>query len=410
MRPGRLISGAGLVRLGLFLAMLGPASVTAGEWDVSADVGAELRVFANKPAFQDQSGNTLSPSIFIEAEAVYEWNDGDDRLTFKPFSRLDKDDENRSHFDLREANWLHLGDGYDLVAGLDKVFWGVAESRYLVDIVNQSDQVEDLDGEDKLGQPMIQLALSQDWGTVTGFILPGFRERTFVGRGARLRGGLAIAGDDATYDSNLEEHAVDLAIRHSHVIGDVDLGISHFHGTSREPKLSVVSGARGLELRPHYDQIDQTGLDVQYTADAWLWKFEAIGRGGHGSYCGAAVVGAEYTLYQLRESDADLGLLAEYLYDGRDDNGDAPLTAFENDIFVGARLTLNDPDDTTLLAGAIVDVGDRSTLATLEASRRIGSDWKVEIEARAFIDIAPGEVLSGIRKDDFVTFRVTRFF
>jgi hypothetical protein len=389
---------------------LWPMAGWAGQWEMSTDIGAELRVFANKPAFAEQSGNTLSPSIFLEPEAVYAWNDGDDRFIFKPFARIDRDDENRSHLDVREANWLHLGDDYDLVIGFEKVFWGVAESRHLVDIVNQNDQLEDLDGEDKLGQPMIQLAVSRDWGTVTGFVLAGFRERAFVGREARLRGGLPVASDDATYDSNLEDHAVDFALRYAHVLGDVDLGVSHFHGTSREPRLSVVSGSAGPELRPHYDRIDQTGLDVQYTSDAWLWKFEAIGRAGHGGYFGAAVAGVEYTLYQIMESDADLGLLAEYLYDGRDENGDAPLTAFENDVFVGARLALNDEDDTTLLAGAIVDAGDRSTLATLEASRRIGSDWKIEIEARAFIDISPSDVLSGVRKDDFMTIRVTRFF
>jgi hypothetical protein len=396
--------------LGCLLAILCPGSVWAGEWDTSTEVGAEVRVFANKPAFSEQSGNTLSPSIFLEPEVVYEADGGNDRFIFKPFLRLDRDDENRSHLDIREANWLHLGDGYDLVVGLEKVFWGVAESRHLVDIINQNDQVEDLDGEDKLGQPMIQLAISQDWGTVTGFILPGFRERAFPSRDARLRGGLPIAGDDATYDSNQEDRAVDFAVRYAHVLGDVDLAVSHFHGTSREPRLSAVSGAAGPELRPHYDQIDQTGVDIQYTADAWLWKIEAIGRGGHGSYFAAAVAGVEYTFYQIFESDADLGLLTEYLYDGRDDNGDAPLTAFENDVFIGARLTLNDEDDITLLAGAIIDVGDRSTLATLEASRRIGNDWKVEIEARSFIDIAPSDVLSGVRKDDFLTFRVTRFF
>ena len=399
--------------LGVLACLLGalwPLAGRAGQWELSAEIGTELRVFPNKPAFSEQSGNTVSPSVFLEPEAVYAWNDGDDRFIFKPFARLDRDDENRSHLDIREANWLHLGEGYDLVVGLEKVFWGVAESLHLVDIVNQNDQVEDLDGEDKLGQPMIQLALSRDWGTVTGFILPGFRERAFVGREARLRGGLPIASDDATYDSNREDHAVDFALRYTHVLGDVDLGISHFHGTSREPRLSVATGSSGPALRPHYDQIDQTGLDVQYTADAWLWKFEAIGRGGHGSYFGAAVVGVEYTLYQIIESDADLGFLVEYLYDGRDDNGDAPPTAFENDVFVGARLALNDEDDTILLAGAVIDAGDRSTLATLEASRRIGSDWKVEIEARVFIDIAPGDVLSGVSKDDFITFRMTRFF
>jgi len=400
--------GVGLILFGA--AVPAVAEKPAGEWDLSAEVGLEARVFANKPDHPGQSGNTFSPSLFIAPEIIYEWNGGDDRATLKPFLRLDRDDDNRSHFDIREANWLHLGDGHDLVVGIDKVFWGVAESRHLVDVINQDDRVEDLDGEDKLGQPMIQMAVSRDWGTLTGFVLPGFRERSFPSDDARLRGALPIAGDDATYDAGREDRAIDIAVRYTQVFGDVDFGISHFHGTSREPRLSVVAGATGPELRPHYDRIDQTGVDVQYTADAWLWKLEAIGRGGHGSYFGAAVAGVEYTLYQIRESDADLGLLAEYLYDGRDENGDAPLTAFENDVFFGARLTLNDPEDTTLLAGAIIDVGDRSTLATLEASRRIGADWKVEIEARALIDIAPSDVLSGVRKDDFVTFRLTRFF
>lgn len=382
----------------------------ASDWDISTEVGAELRIFPNAPASMEQRDRALSPSIFLAPEAVYEWNDRGDRLTLKPFLRVDRDDDNRTHFDLREANWLHLGEGYDLVVGLDKVFWGVAESRHLVDIVNQSDLVEDLDGEDKLGQPMIQLALSRDWGTVSGFILPGFRERSFPNRRARLRGALAIAGDDATYDSSRQERAVDFAVRYSQVFGDVDLGISHFHGTSREPRLSVVRKGAGFELRPHYDRIDQTGIDVQYTADAWLWKFEAIGRSGHGEYFAATVAGAEYTFYQLWDSDADLGVLMEYLYDGRDDNGDAPATPFENDVFIGARLTLNDEDDTTFLAGGIIDVSDGSTLASLEASRRVGSDWKIEVEASAFMNISATDVLSGVRKDDYVTVRIIRFF
>ena len=371
--------------------------------------GPSSGIFVNKPAFPEQSGNQLSPSLFIEPEWVYTTDDGNDRITVKPFLRLDRDDDNRSHGDLREANWLHLGDGYDLVVGLEKVFWGVTESRHLVDIVNQTDQVEDLDGEDKLGQPMLQLAVSRDWGTVSGFILPGFRERGFPDREARLRGGLAIS-EDATYDGGAEQRSVDFALRYAHVIGDIDFGLSHFHGTSREPRLLVTVDGGETVLRPHYDDIDQTGLDVQYTADAWLWKFEAIGRGGHGSYFLATVAGVEYTLYQIAETDADLGFLAEHLFDGRDQDGDAPATPFENDVFVGARLALNDVSDTTLLAGVIVDAGDRSTLATLEAARRIGDDWKVEVEARAFVNIAPTDVLSGVRKDDFLTLRLTRFF
>ena len=58
--------------------------------------------------------------------------------------------------------------------GVGKVFWGVTESRHLVDVVNQSDFVEDLDGEDKLCQPMLALTLKLVWGTFDLFVLLPF--------------------------------------------------------------------------------------------------------------------------------------------------------------------------------------------------------------------------------------------
>ncbi len=60
-----------------------------------------------------------------------------------------------------------MGEEWEILAGLNKVFWGVAESRH---------QVEDIDEEDKLGQPMLNLTTLRDWGTVSLFILPGFSE------------------------------------------------------------------------------------------------------------------------------------------------------------------------------------------------------------------------------------------
>ena len=143
----------------LFVAAGLPGSAAAGEWDFSASVAGELRAFPNKPAFDEQDDTRLSPSIAVEPEVVYEWNGRDDRITFVPFGRWDAHDDNRSHVDLRELNWLHVGDDWDSVVGVDKVFWGVTESRHLVDIINQDDAVEDIDGEDKLGQPMLNLNL-----------------------------------------------------------------------------------------------------------------------------------------------------------------------------------------------------------------------------------------------------------
>ncbi len=392
-----------------YLDTLG-ATASAGEWDISGSVAGELRVFPNEAAFPGQNDVPFSPSIALEPEVVYAWNDGDDRLTIVPFARLDAVDDNRSHADLRAANWLHLGDDWDLVVGIDKVFWGVTESRHLVDIINQTDAVEDIDEEDKLGQPMINLNLQRHWGTLSLFVLPGFRERTFPDHEARLRGPLPIDDDGATFDSGAEERHVDIAARWDHSIGDWDVGIAHFRGTSREPRLLPrLEPGGSLILVPHYDQINQTSLDLQLTADAWLWKLEAITRSGHGERFFAAVGGFEHTLYQVFDSDADIGLLAEYLFDGRDHDL-APATVADDDIFVGARLALNDERDTALLAGAIFDRTSQATVVFVEAERRLGESWKIELEGRIFVNVPDSDVLAGIRNDDLITLRLSKYF
>ena len=404
-----LSSAAGAAAAALVLALGAMAGgAMAGEWDFAGSAVGELRVFPHAAAFAGQDDATVSPSVKLEPEIVYTWNDGGDRLTLVPFLRLDGADDNRTHADLREANWLHLGDGWDLLVGIGKVFWGVTESRHLVDIINQDDAVEDIDAEDKLGQPMVNLTLEGDWGALDLFLLPGFRERTFPGDDARLRGALPI-DDDATFDSSAKQGHVDYALRWSQTVGDWDIGLAQFQGTSREPRLLARTGPGGRAvLVPHYDQIDQTSLDVQLTTGAWLWKLEAMTRGGHGDRFLAAVGGFEYTLFGLFDSRADLGLLAEYLYDGRDQR--APRTLADDDIFLGARLALNDEQDTALLAGPIIDRTSQATLFFIEAERRLGDSWKVELESRLFFNAPGGDLLATIADDDFVTLRLTRYF
>ncbi len=407
--PIRLIRRAAVVLAGAAAGAMGDAA-TAGEWAFSGSVGSELRMFPYDPAFAGQDVNRLAPYVSAEPRLVYEWNDGADRLTLAPFLRLDPTQGGRSHADLREANWQRIGDGWDLVIGIDKVFWGVAESRHLVDIINQDDSLEDIDGEDKLGQPMINLNLLQDWGTLGLFVLPGFRKRAFLDDDERLSGGIPVAKNDATFDSGAEEAHVDVALRWAHAIGAWDIGISHFHGTSREPRLlPVARDGGGTVLVPHYDQIDQTGLDVQFTSGAWLWKLEAMTRSGHGRRFVATVAGFEHTLFGVLGSNADLGLLAEYSYDGRDEDR-APPTIFDDDLFLGARLSLNDIQDTSALGGAIIDRETGTTFAFVEAERRLGDHWKLELEGRFPVNVSKGDPLAGIRRDDFITLRLTRFF
>jgi len=391
------LHGAGL--------MAGAAQADDGEgWRTSGMIAAELRGFAEGPSYPGQADGGQGSWIFsprLERESA----SGRQQVTVVPFLRWDGRDGRRTHADLREAYWRRLWDSWELTAGIDRVFWGVTESRHLVDVINQTDLVEDIDGEDKLGQPMVQVATDRVWGRLEAFALPGFRERTFPGRSGRLRTPLPV-DDDALYESGAGRRRIDTALRWSHYVGDWDLGVSLFDGTDREPRLAA--DPAGTRLIPFYAVIRQAGVDIQYTRDAWLWKLEAIARGGQGETFGAAVAGFEYTFYQVGRSAADIGLLAEYLYDGRDEG--APPTIHDDDVFVGARLALNDAFDTQVLGGAVVDRNDGSVAGFVEAERRVGNRIKVELEWRWFTDVDPGNNLATLQRDSHLTLRVSRFF
>ena len=158
----------------------------------------------------------------------------------------------------------------------------------------------------------------------------------------------------------------------------------------------------------HVDVINQGGLDLQYTKDAWLFKFEGIVRQGQGKTFGAFVAGTEYTLFQVFGGNADIGLLVEYLHDGR--TATAPVTAFEDDIFAGLRLALNDTHDTSVLIGAIFDPSSSETFYSIEAERRLGQNYVIEFRARFFTGAGPGETLFSFSRDDYVQVRLARYF
>ena len=201
---------------------------------------------------------------------------------------------------------------------------------------------------------------------------------------------------------------MDFAARWSHTVGDWDVGLSHFYGTSRDPVFRPSLDAQGVPfLTPRYDIINQTGLDIQATKGDWLWKFEGIRRSGQGDSFFALTAGFEYTLFGVMESSADLGLIAEVLYDDRDDRAPTP---FERDVFLGARLALNDEQSTEVLAGVIQDTNGEGRFYNVEASRRLGDRWTVELEARVFSGVNRDDPSFSFRNDDHVQFTLLRYF
>ncbi len=384
-----------LIVLLLTICVTGATAASVSEF--SGYIAVEGRIFFNEALFSEQERGSVS--FVLQPEYYHEWENGSS-LTAVPFARIDSADSERSHLDIRELNYLWLSQNWELRVGIGKVFWGVTEFVHLVDIINQTDLVEAIDGEDKLGQPMVNLSYPTDLGTFDLFVLPYFRERTFPGISGRLRSEPVVDTNRAVYESADEEHHIDLAIRYSHSIGDLDFGIYNFNGTGREPTLVLNLDEDGQPaLVPFYELINQTGLDLQTVKGNWLFKLEALYRTGQGDGFFAGVGGFEYALVNIAQTGLDLGIIGEWAFDER---GNDATTPFQNDVMLGLRLELNDAASSRLLAGFSQDLENASAAFSVEASRRFGNNWRLSIELRSFYNLSEDDPFFSVRDDDYV--------
>ena len=414
----------------LALAFVLATGAALAEHELSGKLSLETRWFPRAGDFDGQrnynAGAVVQPQLFLRDEENFS-------VTIAPFFRFDAADRTWTHADLREAYLLlngPLGENeWELRLGIDRVFWGVAEVRNLVNIVNQTDLVENPNEKVKLGQPMAHLTLSGGWGVAEFFLISYHRLRTFPGRGGRLRPALKIDNDLATYESGAREWHLDFAARYSHSFGPLDLGLSVFDGTSREPVMrpaefrlvqgQPVPGA----LAPHYERIRQFGLDAQLTIEAWLLKLEAIYRQGarngvpifddqlvpgkEEDYA-AFAVGGEYAFSGIFESDADLTLLAEWIVDGRRHRA---TNQYQNDLFLGARLALNDVQDASFTLGTLTDLDYDTRTLSLEFNRRLTDSVSIKAEAILMLHVGKADlIVHPTRRDSFVALNLTYSF
>ncbi len=385
-------------------------------FDFSGKISLENRWFSQPGIYPNQArkanGFVIEPEFYIEHETGWSFS-------LSPFFRYDHSDSNRSHADLRDAYFLNYGQGeaseWEIRLGIDRVFWGVAETINLVDIVNQSDVLEDPLGKTKLGQSMAYFTLSGDWGIAEFAVLPHHRQRKYPGPKGRLRSQLIVDTSKSTYESKSKQRHIDYAFRYSQTIGVADVGISYFDGTSKEPSLRpVVNNDGSAVLVPHYEQIRQTGLETQIALAEILFKLEAIRRENavnlrfkEDDYS-AFVVGGEYTFYSAFGTDADITLLAERIKDSRGINA---TNSLQNEIFLATRVSLNDVQGTQLTASTISDREYESKTLNFEFKRRLSSEWNFELEATHILEADPNDPHQyPIRNDDFVDLRLIYHF
>lgn len=380
--------------------------------ELTGSVSMNGRIFLNSPRLKNQE--THHWFLKFNPEYYYKSNEGK-RITFKPYIQYNLNQRQELFLDIRELNLSFGGEDWAFQAGIGKVFWGVTEFVHLVDIINQSDLVAAINGEEKLGQPLIQTSMVTDWGDFEIFILPYFRERTFPEKESRLRSDLIVDTDHAQYENKAKETHPDVAFRYYHSIGNLDLGLSYFSGTSREPSFRLKSDNTGIPigLIPYYSQINQISMDLQLIIDQWLLKNECIYRNGMKNRAFAdeayfsSVIGFEYTFVNLAGSYLDLGVISEWAYDQREEDA---TTAFQNDAMFGLRLVVNNMAGTEMLLGYIHDLDHTSKMISLETNSRLSNRWKINLESMIFLEHDKDDINYDLRDDDFFLVELVYYF
>ena len=401
-------------------------------FDLRGNISSEFTYFDQSSVGTDNFN--FNSSVAAEVVATHDLNDNI-RLTANPFVRWDEHDDERSRFVLRELLLSANFSNWEINAGVATVFWGVTESRQLVDLINQTDSVEATDDEDKLGQLMLNVKWFSDYGEFEAYLLPRFEERTFRGPNGRPFIGIPIDSDITTFESGQGDENLDLAFRWTYSVDAWDIGLHYFDGTLRDPLLLVAQTDTGPVLAPRYVLVQQAGWDAQGLYGDLAVKTELIVQGGDEvDFHVETVSGIEYTwvgaLSVMQEKEMlpdawctpdtrnpfkklicndriDVGLVVEYLWDERGDSSNQP---FQNDLLAGVRFSFNDTATSDALLGIIQDLDGGATSLSLEASTRLFESFRLSVETTQFFNTGGDINLRAFENESYLKADLSYFF
>lgn len=380
--------------LGLWL--LGAQALANGVVDSSTvDIAATARAFAHEAPAAIGESDRLAPGF--QAEADVSGDLGGTAYKLRLFGNWDAQDEERRYADIRQASLHWRRDGLSLGLGVGTFFWGVSETLNIVNVLNQSDLRQAVDGKDKLGQSFASVGLRLGSGELSLYYLPTFREREFPQRPSF---GLPVS-DSARFETSAK--GGDIALRGLFYVGDLEAGLGYFNGTRRAPLL-IRDSPVDTELKPFYIETENLLLDALYLVGDTILKLEAkTGRELDQGFF-AANLGIEYPVYALPDSVQDLSLIAEYLLDDRDEQAE---TLGQNDLFVGLKTTFGDIGSSQFRGVVSYDFESGANYADLSLKHRLNDWFRIETRALLFLNAGPEDTaLYPVRDEDFIELKL----
>ncbi len=295
--------------------------------------GAESHVFFNHVGYLQEPSNAayLSASMDINFEVL----DRRSRIVIGGKQIAEDDTTVRSGFYWNEFYWLTEFDGFDVTLGKAKQYWGIMETRNLVDVINTTDYLQGYNSTEKLAQNMFKVGIPSGSSQLDLYLLEGGEPRQFYEQATRFEP-LEVA-DTPRYSAQTSHSDMDLAARYWYYDDNLEIAFTLFKGTTRTP-LIIEEESRNV---PYYYEIFQQGLELLFVDDRTLYKLEAVsvkGDGDDDDFVGASL-GVEYAISRFFRK-SDLTLVGEYHLDDKDER--SAMVSFDDYVMLGGLMSFND--------------------------------------------------------------------
>ena len=378
-------------------------------WELNSESKTEIRYFHKEAAYLGQK-NTYSSSLSSEFYADF---NNDINLIIEPRIRYDLYDKNRNKLDISQGYFIYFKDKYEYKVGVAKIFWGITESKNLVDIINTNDLV-DIDPKAKLGQPLMTYSIATSFlGVFDFYYLPLFIRSSETGRRGRIRLSLPKQKSSSYYEGGAGKRQPSWAVKWENSYGRNDLSFQVFRGISRDSSTITEIEDNNLNYFSGYERITQLGTYFQKTQGPLIYKFEGIKRYGQrnaklirDNYF-SSILGLEYVVTRIFNKVWDLNFFLEYSNDDRNNDSTDYL---QNDLFLGLKLFINDTSGTEFIASTTTDLDGGGNTGKLEVSSRLTDNIRLSTEYNYYWSTNSKDILYSFRRDNYLGFNIKKYF
>ncbi|EQC44684.1 hypothetical protein [Bacteriovorax sp. Seq25_V] len=327
--------------------------------------------------------------------------------------------------------------GNSYTAGYQVFTWSKMEAFHPANIVNSRYFDGDLEDFDKKGELTLSYSFKSLLGDLKLFYFPFFEKSFYPTKSTRITDGVrpekSYHFDGNNLTEKKESHQYGISLQKQ--IGDFDFhlfALNHidrnrpllgYHAYTINPTLGAIPYGN---LAAYYGEVLDYGMASTLFVDDSTFKLEFLGSKfkksekfvlSTGGFVGfkdqkTIAIGHEYS--KTWDNGWDSTFFTEYQAVFADDSSHKreELSVFQNDLFLGHRLSLNDAYGKEFRFGVFYDLQRKNEmLFFLTYEQRLNDFWKFKTGIRTFTHDSNDKLgLYVLEKDDEVSFSLTRFF